>query len=110
MGLNYVKDKEGGRTPALDEKGEKLPMVSVNKGEKSTPVMLTTFTVVNAETKERIKYDDDDDKEVEIDEDEVVEYVTKNVKRDHVGRFEPEDIRFIVQGEMEYCDSLNMFD
>ena len=58
MGLNYVKDKEGERTPALDEKGEKLPMVSVNKGEKSTPVMLTTFTVVNAETKERIKYED----------------------------------------------------
>lgn len=58
MGLNYVKDKEGGRTPALDEKGERLPMVSVNKGEKSTPVMLTTFTVVNAETKERIKYED----------------------------------------------------
>ena len=58
MGLNFVKDKQGGRTPALDEKGEKLPMVSVNKGEKSTPVMLTTFTVVHAETKERIKYDD----------------------------------------------------
>ena len=58
MGLNYTKDKEGGRTPALDENGEKLPMVSVNKGEKSTPVMLTTFTVVHAETKERIKYED----------------------------------------------------
>ena len=42
--------------------------------------------------------DDDDDKEVEIDEDEVIEYVIKNVKRDHVGRFEPEEIRFIVQG------------
>ena len=58
MGLNYTKDKDGGRTPALDENGEKLPMVSVNKGEKSTPVMLTTFTVVHAETKERIKYED----------------------------------------------------
>ena len=58
MGLNYSKDKEGGRTPALDENGEKLPLVSVNKGEKSTPVMLTTFTVVHAETKERIKYED----------------------------------------------------
>lgn len=54
--------------------------------------------------------DDDDDKEVEIDEDEVIEYVIKNVKRDHVGHFEPEEIRFIVQGEMEYCDTLNMFD
>ena len=54
--------------------------------------------------------DDDDDKEVEIDEDEVVEYVVKNIKRDHVGRFESEEVRFIVQGEMAYCDSLNMFD
>lgn len=33
-------------------------MVSVKKGEKSTPVFLTTFSVVNPETKERIKYDD----------------------------------------------------
>jgi antirestriction protein ArdC len=56
--LNYTKDKEGNRKPALDAEGNKLPLVSVNKGEKSTPVMLTTFTVVDPETKERIKYDD----------------------------------------------------
>lgn len=56
--LNYTKDKEGSRKPALDAEGNKLPLVSINKGEKSTPVMLTTFTVVNPETKERIKYDD----------------------------------------------------
>lgn len=54
--------------------------------------------------------EDDDDKEIEIDEDEVVEYVIKNLKRDKIGRFEPEEVTFIVQGEMEYCDSLNMFD
>ena len=58
MGLNYAQDKEGKRQPLMDENGEKLPMVSVKKGEKSTPVMLTTFTVVNSETKEKIKYDD----------------------------------------------------
>ena len=52
----------------------------------------------------------DDDKEIEIDEDEVVEYVIKNLKRDKIGRFEPEEVTFIVQGEMEYCDSLDMFD
>ena len=56
--MNYQKDKEGGRVHAVDKDGEKLPLVSVNKGEKSTPVMLTTFTCVNSETKERIKYDD----------------------------------------------------
>ncbi len=58
MGLNYTQDKEGKRQPLTDESGEKLPMVSVKKGEKSTPVMLTTFTVVHSETKEKIKYDD----------------------------------------------------
>ena len=46
--LNYIKDKNG----------NKLPMVAVNKGEKSFPVFLTTFTVVNPQTKERIPYDD----------------------------------------------------
>jgi len=58
VGLNFTQDKEGKKQPAVDENGEKRPMVSVNKGEKSTPVMLTTFTVVHAETKEKIKYDD----------------------------------------------------
>ena len=62
------------------------------------------------ETKGLFDDEDDDDKEIEIDEDEVVEYVIKNLKRDKIGRFEPEEVTFIVQGEMEYCDSLNMFD
>src|SRR5574344_1754838 len=30
-GLNYSFDKEGNRKPMMDAKGEKLPMVSVNK-------------------------------------------------------------------------------
>ena len=47
--------------------------------------------------------DDDGDDEIEIDEEEVV-------KKDGVGKFEPEEITFIVQGELEYCDSINMFD
>ena len=38
--------------------GEELPRVSVLKGEKSFPVMLTTFTCIHKETKEKIKYDD----------------------------------------------------
>ena len=54
--------------------------------------------------------DADDDSEVEIDEDELVEYVIKNAKKDGVGKFDAEAISFIVQGELEYCDSINMFD
>lgn len=53
-GLNYNKDKQ----PLLDANGEKLPQVSVNRGEKSFPVFLTSFTVVNKETKEKISFDD----------------------------------------------------
>lgn len=54
--------------------------------------------------------DADSDKEVDIDEDELVRFVVKNAKKDGVGRFEPDEIMFIVQGELEYCESINMFD
>lgn len=37
--------------------GQELPRVSVLRGEKSFPVMLTTFTCIHKETKEKIKYD-----------------------------------------------------
>ena len=57
-GLNFVKDNNGNVFYARDKNNNKLPQVSVNKGEKSFPVFLTTFTVVNPETKEKIPYDD----------------------------------------------------
>ena len=38
--------------------GQELPRVSVLRGEKSFPVMLTTFTCIHKETREKIKYDD----------------------------------------------------
>lgn len=54
--------------------------------------------------------DIDDDEEIEIDEDELLEYVVRNALKDGVGKFTPDQIRFIVQGEMEYCESINLFD
>lgn len=58
IGLNYQKDKQGNRIALKDETGEPLPQVSVQKGEKSFPVFITTFTVVDKDTKAKIKYDD----------------------------------------------------
>ena len=58
VSMNFTKGKDGKSVPAVDADGNKLPHVGINKGEKSTPVMLTIFTCVNQETKERIKYDD----------------------------------------------------
>lgn len=57
-GLNYKGGKKTGSTQAVDKEGNPLPQVSVNRGSKSFPVFLTTFTVVNPDTHEKIKYDD----------------------------------------------------
>ena len=54
--------------------------------------------------------DPEKDADVEIDEEELIAYVIKNAKKDGVGKFEAEEISFIVQGELEYCDSINMFE
>lgn len=62
------------------------------------------------ESKGYLNEDAADDGEIDIDEDELVEYVIKNAQKDGVGKFEAEEITFIVQGELEYCDSINMFD
>ena len=58
IGMNYSVGKDGSRKPLVDVNGEKLPTVTVNKGEKSFPIFLTSFTVVNRETKDKIKYED----------------------------------------------------
>lgn len=56
--------------------------------------------------------DDDTDENsiVDIDEDEIVEYVLKNTKKDKIKNFPAEDISFIIQGELAYCDSIGIFE
>jgi len=58
VGLNFSTDKDGNKKPLTDANGEKLPTVAVNKGEKSFPVFLTSFTVVHKDTKEKIPFDE----------------------------------------------------
>ncbi len=50
--------------------------------------------------------DPDDDGFVNVDLDEVVKYIVKEAKEDEMGEFDPEDVLFVVQGEMEYGESL----
>ncbi|MDR0836417.1 MAG: hypothetical protein LBN11_07570 [Tannerella sp.] len=54
--------------------------------------------------------DGDDDKEIDINEDELTAFVVKQALSDKVGKFEAEEITLIVQGEMDYCESIGMFD
>lgn len=51
-----------------------------------------------------------DNEIIELDEDELIDYVFKNTKKDGIFNFTREDISFIVQGELQYCESIGMFD
>ena len=44
--------------------------------------------------------------EVDIDIDAVAEYIAKKAKKEKMGDFEPEDLRWVVDGELEYGESL----
>ena len=48
----------------------------------------------------------DADGYVDIDLEQVVEFIVKEAKKDEVGEYDPEDILFVVQGEMEYGNFL----
>ena len=54
--------------------------------------------------------DEEDDNEVEIDEDELLDYVIKNARKDQIRAYSEEQIEAIVAGELAYCDSLNLFE
>jgi hypothetical protein len=62
------------------------------------------------ESKGYLDEDAADDKVIEIDEDELIDFVVKQAKKNRVGAFEPDEISFIVQGELAYCESIGMFD
>lgn len=42
---------------------------------------------------------------LEIDLDKIVDYIVKDAEKNGMGTYDPEEILFIVQGEMEYAES-----
>ena len=56
---------------------------------------------------ECLEAEPDEDGYINIDLDEVVNFVVKQAKKEgEMGPYDPEDVFFVVQGEMEYADSL----
>jgi hypothetical protein len=51
-----------------------------------------------------------DEDEVAFDEDELVQFVIKNAARDDVGKFTADEITWVVKGELDYCDSIHVFE
>ncbi len=43
---------------------------------------------------------------VEIDLEKVADFIVKEARKDEMGDYNPEEIFFVVQGEMEYAESL----
>ncbi|MBF6598295.1 MAG: hypothetical protein ITF98_08720 [Fermentimonas sp.] len=54
--------------------------------------------------------DESDDSEIEIDEEELLEYIFENAREDAIRDYTDEQIEAIVAGELAYCDTLNLFD
>jgi hypothetical protein len=52
----------------------------------------------------------DEEESVEVDLDDLTAFVVKNAKKDKVGVYEDEEIHFIVDGEIAYCESLGIFE
>lgn len=48
----------------------------------------------------------DSDQECEIDTEAVAEHVVKVARKEKQGEFDPEDVLFVVLGELEYAESL----
>ncbi len=48
----------------------------------------------------------DKDGYIEIDQEKVVDYIIKQAKKDKMGEYKPEDVMWVVEGEMEYGESL----
>lgn len=48
-----------------------------------------------------------EDEECDVDLDEAAAFMVQLAKKEKIGTFEADDVRWIVDGQMEYWDSLN---
>ena len=51
--------------------------------------------------------DPDADGYIDIDIDTISDHLAKQAKKDKMGEFDPEDLRWIVEGELEYGEGLS---
>ena len=49
----------------------------------------------------------DADGYIEIDLEKIVDYIVKEARKDEMGEYAPDDILFVVQGEMDSADTLD---
>ena len=54
--------------------------------------------------------DENCDGEVDIIEDELIEYVITNARKNGFTQFSEDEVEMVVQGELGYCESLGLFE
>ena len=73
--------------------------------EKFTEDDLYYFLDACAEYCETSGLMDNEDEEAEIDIEEAAEFMAKQAKKEKIGTFDAEDIRWIVDGQLEFWES-----
>lgn len=48
----------------------------------------------------------DEDGYIDIDVEEIANHLASQARKDNIGDFSPEDLRWVVEGEMEYAEQL----
>ena len=54
--------------------------------------------------------DEEKDEAVEIADDELIEYVFSKTQKEKIYTLSDDDITAVVEGELDYCDSLGIFE
>ncbi len=54
--------------------------------------------------------DEDKEEAVEIADDELIEYVISKTRKEKIYSLSDDDITTVVEGELDYCDSLGIFE
>lgn len=54
--------------------------------------------------------DEEKDEAVEIADDELIEYVISKTRKEKIYTLSDDDITAVVEGELDYCDSLGIFE
>ena len=78
-----------------------IPMEDLNWNNKTLDLIVDYYTTSGC-----LDAQPDDEGYINIDQDEIVNYIVKESAKDGMGPFDPDAIFFVVQGEMEYGNQL----
>lgn len=83
-----------------------LPQESKDKFSDDDIVYILDLMMEYYDAEGTLEDDPDEEGFVLVDKDKMVDYIMKEAKKNGMGPYQPEDLVFVVQGEMEFANSL----